>query len=56
MERETFGALHQMLSGLDEADQDDIWAEIEQELGQFEGDDGFESPSEELIGVGVKPS
>lgn len=55
MERDTFGALQQMLRGLDEAEQDDIWAEIESELGRFEGDDGFESPSEELVGVGTKP-
>lgn len=56
MERETFGALQQMLAGLDQAEQDDIWAEIESELGQFDGDDGFESPSEELVGVGTKPA
>ena len=56
MERETFGALQQMLAGLDDAEQDDIWAEIEAELSQFEDDGGFESPSEELVGVGLKPS
>jgi SAM-dependent methyltransferase len=55
MERETFGALQQMLDGLGQAERDDIWAEIEAELGQFESEDGFESPSEELVGVGVKP-
>jgi ubiquinone/menaquinone biosynthesis C-methylase UbiE len=53
-ERESFGALHQMLSGLDEAEREAAWAEIEQELGKFEGPDGFEGPCELVIGTGVK--
>src|ERR687889_31363 len=41
-ERESFGALHQMLSGLDDAKREAAWAEIEQELRKFEGPDGFQ--------------
>lgn len=53
-EQESFGALHQMLAGLDEAGRDAAWAEIESELRRFEGPDGFEGPCELLVGVGVK--
>jgi len=50
-ERESFGALHQMLSGLSEPERDEAWAEIEESLTQFEGDDGFAGPCELLVGV-----
>jgi hypothetical protein len=53
-ERESFGALHQMLSGLDDAQREAAWAEIEQELRKFEGPDGFEGPCELVVGSGVK--
>lgn len=53
-ERESFGALHQMLQGLSEAERDETWDEIEQELRQFEGPDGFSGPCEMIVGVGVK--
>lgn len=53
-ERESFGALHQMLSGLDEAEREAAWAEIEQELGKFEGPNGFEGPCELVVGSGTK--
>jgi SAM-dependent methyltransferase len=49
LERESFGALHQMLAGLDAAEQADAWAEIEDALGQFEGPDGFVGPCELLV-------
>jgi len=48
-ERESFGALHQMLSGLSEAEQAEAWEEIERELAQFEGPDGFVGPCELLV-------
>ncbi|MCG6886254.1 MAG: class I SAM-dependent methyltransferase, partial [Proteobacteria bacterium] len=35
-EQESFGALHQMLSGLSDGEQDEAWNEIEEALGQFE--------------------
>jgi hypothetical protein len=48
-ERESFGALHQMLSGLAEPDRQAAWAEIGQALAQFEGPDGFVGPCEMLV-------
>jgi len=48
-ERESFGALHQMLAGLGPAEQADAWAEIEEALPQFEGPDGFVGPCELLV-------
>jgi SAM-dependent methyltransferase len=53
-ERESFGALHQMLSGLPESERGAVWEEIEEELRQFEGPDGFEGPCEMVVGAGVK--
>ena len=52
-ERESFGALHQMLSGLDQSARD-AWAEIEKELSQFEGPEGFTGPCELVVAVGAK--
>jgi len=54
-ERESFGALHQMLSGLDDAGRDAAWAEIADALTQFEGPDGFVGPCEMLVAVGTRP-
>lgn len=54
LERESFGALHQMLSGLDEEGREAAWTEIEKELGKFESDDGFVGPCELLVGAGTK--
>ena len=53
-ERESFGALHQMLAGLTEAERQAAWDEIERELRQFEGPGGFEGPCELIVGVGVR--
>ena len=53
-EREAFGALHQMLSGLPEPEREAAWDEITAELGQFEGPDGFAGPCEMVVGVGTK--
>jgi len=53
-ERESFGALHQMLSGLDDAGRAAAWAEIHAELRRFEGPDGFEGPCELVLAVGTK--
>ncbi len=52
-ERESFGALHQMMRGLSEAEKAETWAEIEQALRGFEGRDGFVGPCEMLVGVGT---
>jgi SAM-dependent methyltransferase len=53
-ERESFGALHQMLSGVDEADRDAVWADIETALARFESEDGFVGPCELLVGSGTR--
>ena len=53
-EKESFGALHQMLAGLDEAGRSAAWAEIEQKLSDFEGPSSFEGPCEMIVAVGVK--
>ena len=54
-ERESFGALHQMLAGLDEAGRDEAWKEIEQELRRFEDAEGFAGPCELIVAAGTKP-
>jgi SAM-dependent methyltransferase len=48
-ERESFGALHQMLAGVPEADRPAVWDEIEKAFRQFETDDGFVAPCELLV-------
>jgi SAM-dependent methyltransferase len=48
-EQESFGALHQMLAGLDDAGRAAAWAEIERELGAFAGADGFSAPCELVV-------
>jgi hypothetical protein len=53
-ECESFGALHQMLPGLTDAEREAAWEEIEQTLRDFEGPHGFEGPCELLVGVGTK--
>ena len=53
-ERESFGALHQMLSGLVESQREDAWAEIATALGEFEGADGFEGPCELIVAAATK--
>jgi cyclopropane fatty-acyl-phospholipid synthase-like methyltransferase len=53
-ERESFGALQQMLAALPESEQDAAWDEIGQELHAFDGDSGFEVGTELIIGAGTK--
>ena len=53
LERESFGALHQMLAGLDENEREEAWAEIERALGEFAGPEGFVGPCEVLVGGGT---
>jgi len=54
LERESFGALHQMLAKLDQPAREATWAEIEAALEEFEGADGFTGPCELLVGAGTK--
>jgi hypothetical protein len=53
-ERESFGALQQMLSALPDAEQASAWDEIEQELRAFQGVAGFAAEAELVVGAGVK--
>ena len=53
-ERESFGALHEMMSAMSEAERQDTWAEVYQALQQFESAGGFEAPCEILISAGTK--
>lgn len=53
-EKESFGALHQMLSGLDHGEQETAWEEVEQALGEYQGSKGFSGPCELIIAVGTK--
>lgn len=48
-ERESFGALHQMLGTLDAEEQVDVWEEIEQALTRYDTADGFIGPCELVI-------
>ncbi len=54
-ERESFGALHQMLSGVTDDERAAAWQEIEDTLEQFEGADGFTGPCEMLVVSGTRP-
>jgi hypothetical protein len=53
-ERESFGALHQMMASMSEAERAETWVEIERELARFEGPEGFVGPCEMLVGAGTK--
>lgn len=54
-EKESFGALHQMMSNLSVSEKESVWKEIENELQQFESDNGFTGPCEMVVAVGEKP-
>lgn len=54
-ERESFGALHQMLAGLDPAAREQVWTEIAERLAGFDGPAGFTGPCEMLVAVGGNP-
>lgn len=53
-ERESFGALHQMLSGLPATQQEEVWHEIAEALEAFDTADGFVGPCELLVAAGVR--
>jgi hypothetical protein len=52
-ERESFGALHQMMAGLTDAEREAVWRDIEQALAAFESAEGFVGPCEMLVGAGT---
>ena len=53
-ERESFGALHQMLAGLDPTEREAAWQEIADELARFDTAEGFAGPCELVVGWGTK--
>jgi ubiquinone/menaquinone biosynthesis C-methylase UbiE len=53
-EQESFGALHQMLSKLDEDGKAEAWQEITEQLAQFDGPQGFAGPCEMLVVTGTR--
>jgi ubiquinone/menaquinone biosynthesis C-methylase UbiE len=53
-ERESFGALHQMLAGVPQAERADVWAEVHHELRRFETADGFVGPCELLVAAAAR--
>lgn len=53
-ERESFGALHQMLAEVPAQEREDIWAEVHDGLRQFEADGAFVGPCELLVGSGTR--
>ena len=53
-EKESFGALHQMLSGLDDHSKSEAWAEIEASLRRFEEVGGFIGPCTLIVAAGQK--
>jgi hypothetical protein len=53
-EKESFGALHQMLSSLPDPEKESVWQEIRNELAAFETEQGFVNPCEMIVAVGTK--
>lgn len=54
-EQESFGVLHQMMSGLNDEEKAKVWQEIRRQLGQFETGSGFVGPCELLVVAAAKP-
>lgn len=52
--QDSFPGLQRMMDQLDVSERDMAWTQIERQLSQFEGPNGFEAPGEVLIGVGTK--
>jgi SAM-dependent methyltransferase len=53
-EQESFGALHQMLSGLEESARQQVWQEIATAFKAYETAEGWVGPCELLVGAGTK--
>lgn len=53
-EKESFGALHQMMNSLSDSEKEAVWKETENALGEFETKNGFIGPCEMLVAVGEK--
>jgi SAM-dependent methyltransferase len=53
-EQESFGALHQMLSGLDPQQRQEAWDEVGAALAGFDGPAGFVAPCQLLVAAGTR--
>jgi len=53
-EKESFGALHQMLSSLSAPEREAAWTEVGNALREFEREGRFVGPCELVIGIGTK--
>lgn len=53
-ERESFGALHQMLAGVPEEQREEVWDDIEKALSEYDGAAGFVGPCELQLLVGTR--
>jgi SAM-dependent methyltransferase len=53
-ERQSFGALHQMLAGVAAEERPAVWDQIEAALTRFETPDGFVGPCELVVGSATK--
>jgi ubiquinone/menaquinone biosynthesis C-methylase UbiE len=53
-EKESFGALHQMMAGLSDEEKAATWEEITGALRAFENVEGFSGPCVVLVGAGTK--
>ena len=53
-ERESFGALHQMLASMALNERDVVWKEIESALSRYDTGDGFVGPCELVIAGGTR--
>ena len=53
-ERESFGALHQMMAALPDDEKAAVWRDIEAELAAYETADGFVGPCELLVASGTR--
>ena len=53
-ERESFGAMHQMLAGLPPEEREEAWTVIATALAAYEGPDGFIGPCEMLVVTGTR--
>jgi hypothetical protein len=55
LERESFGALHQMMAGLDAQTRENTWVRITEELSAFDEPNGFVGPCEMLVAGAMNP-
>ena len=53
-ERESFGALHQMLASVPPDQREAVWDDIRRALARFETSQGFVGPCELLVGSGTR--